>query len=828
MKLFPKFLILSLIVYFGNITGPLQAAVTASAGLSVKDREESRIKEQVDSVFSGLSLRDKVAQLFVVDFVSASSPKMKALQNKLVKVDKIGGLITMNDKMLPALRRLNELNRLAKIPLLVSIDGEWGASMRYKEIPPFPRQMQLGALSSDSLIYKMGYAIGEECRRLNIHVNYAPDVDVNNNPDNPVINSRSFGENKEKVARFGSAYMRGMREAGVAGSAKHFPGHGDTDVDSHKGLPNLLFSAERLDTLELYPFRHLIDDGVDMVMVGHLEVPALDDSGRPASISRPIITDFLRNKMGYDGIVCTDALNMDGVAKSSGLEKKNIPLEAYKAGADILLMAEDVENAITAIETAVRKGELSEAGLDVKVKKMLSLKARLGLFDKDYSPYLNLYNIEKKVVTPENISLINLLSKNTITVLRNTGDVLPLKDISGKKIAYLGYRGEKFGKEFALTLMQYVPVDTVILRSPVTLKQLEQAKTCLSGYDLIITGFNNTDFRPQKNFGIDSLQMDFITAWAGVQPMVAVYFGSPYAFNRIPGYTNFQAVVLGYTNTLENNFSAAQVVFGGVPALGVLPVSAAGLKEGEGVILPQQIRPGYDRFREPDDKDPFYKYTGDAGSEKYHMQQGMICGERKDADAPVLLNESSALFTVLPLMADLVEQGRVKPTNFLGDILKFPVKKHADILVSDLLSQRSGLPAVGEGFVFTKESVLNLNINRQVLPEYSNANLFYLYKIIESFDKEAKEKMLRNADTLFKTLEMNHTSLKNGFRVETTREDLAKFFFMLFNKGQYAGAQIVSPAAAQFIESLLPYYSTNSGGLKIIQDGATGTVRFSL
>lgn len=789
--------------------------------------DDEKIKREVDSVFAGLSLRDKVAQLFVVDFVSTNSARMKALQNKLVKEDKIGGLITMNDKMLPALQRLNELNRLAKIPLLVSIDGEWGASMRYKEIPSFPRQMQLGALSSDSLIYKMGYAIGEECRRLNIHVNYAPDVDVNNNPDNPVINSRSFGENKEKVARFGSAYMRGMRDAGVAGSAKHFPGHGDTDVDSHKGLPNLSFSEERLDTLELYPFRHLIDEGVDMVMVGHLEVPALDDSGRPASISRPIITDFLRNKMGYDGIVCTDALNMNGVARSSGLEKKNIPLEAYKAGADILLMAEDVENAITAIETAVKKGELSEAELDIKVKKMLSLKARLGLFDKEYSPYLNLYNIEKKVVSRENISLINQLSKNTITVLKNTGDVLPLKDIRGKKIAYLGYRGEKFGKEFAQTLMRYTRVDTLILRSPVTLKQLEQAKNRLSGYDLIITGFNNTDFRPQKNFGIDSMQMNFITAWAGEQPMVAVYFGSPYAFNRIPGYGNFQAVVLGYTNTLENNFSAAQVVFGGVPALGVLPVSTAGLKEGEGVILPRQIRPGYDRFREPDGRNPFYKYPG-IGTEKYHMQQGVICGDRKDAGVPVLLNESSALFTVLPLMADLVEQGKVKPTGFLGDILKFPVKKHENILVSDLLSQRSGLPAVGEGFVFTKESVLNLNINRQVLPEYSNANLFYLYKIIELFDTDVKEKMLRNADALFKALEMNHTSLKSGFRVETTREDLARFFFMLFNGGQYAGKQVISPAAAHFMENLLPYYSSNSNGLKIIQDQATGTVKFSL
>ena len=285
----------------------------------------------------------------------------------------------MDDALNPAVDRVNQLHRMAEIPLLVTIDGEWGASMRYPELHAFPRQMQLGALTDESLIYEMGYAVGKECRDLNIHVNFAPDVDINNNAENPVINSRSFGENRDIVARYGAAYMEGMRDAGVCGSAKHFPGHGDTNADSHKTLPVLPFSRERLDSLELYPFRYLIDKNVGMVMVGHLEVPVLDSSGTPASISRPIITGVLKEQLGYDGIVITDALNMNGV--SNRMEKKFVPLEAFKAGVDILLMPEDVEASITEIEKAVKRGNVSIADLNEKVRKMLRLKAEAGLFD---------------------------------------------------------------------------------------------------------------------------------------------------------------------------------------------------------------------------------------------------------------------------------------------------------------------------------------------------------------------------------------------------------------------------------------------------------------
>ena len=312
----------------------------------------------VASLLSTMSRREKIAQLIVEAIDSKESPELRARQEGWIR-EGLGGLIVMDDGLADNIQMINELQTLARIPMLVSIDGEWGAAMRYYEYAAFPRAMQLGALTDPALVEEAGRVIGEELRDLKIFANYAPVVDVNNNPGNPVINTRSFGENPAKVAEMGAAYMRGMQGAGVFGSAKHFPGHGDTDVDSHKGLPVLLFDRARLDSLELVPFRRLIDEGVAMVMVGHLSIPALDPTGTPASISKPIVTGLLRKEMGFDGIIITDALGMDGLA-AAGDDAARL---AYDAGADILLMTEDAHRTIDVLEAAFRKGELDEADL---------------------------------------------------------------------------------------------------------------------------------------------------------------------------------------------------------------------------------------------------------------------------------------------------------------------------------------------------------------------------------------------------------------------------------------------------------------------------------
>lgn len=728
---------------------PADSVYAPSAPDKYSYPSQEKVQRQVDSVFRKLTTREKIAQIMIVEFSSKDSKSNMAMQNRLVKKEKIGGLIPMNDVLVPAMKRMNDLNRQAKVPMIITLDGEWGVNMRWKEVPPFPRQMQLGALSSDSLVYRMGYLLGKEHRALKIQVNFAPDVDINNNPSNPAINTRSFGEDKEKVAKYGIALMQGMKDAGVAGSAKHFPGHGDTDVDSHLGLPVLPFPYERLDTLEMAPFKHLIAAGVDMVMVAHLSIPALDSSGTPSSISHKIVTELLKEQLGFDGIVCTDALNMHGVAKESGLEKKDIPLAAYKAGADILLMPEDVENSITVIEQALKRGEITMASLNEKVRKMLTLKARMGLFDKGYSPYVDLKNLEQRMITEENLALMQQLAKNSMTVLFNdnsTGYGLPVS-FEGKKVAYVGYKNPVLGREFAAVANKYGTVDTVILDNDASLAALRDAKNKLRGHDLIIFGFNETDQRPHKGYGIVPENISFITDWAAEQPMIAVYQGSPYALAKIPNYRNFTAFVLAYSPNQANNFAAAQVVFGGIPAIGVLPVTAASFKVGESVVIP-------DRYRE----------------ELFHF-----IGTPEDSlmQVPVEMGEKSVILSLLPQVCELIASGKIRLTDELGELLA----------IDESSASFSGL------------TVGNL-LERPLVSAYHP----YLNMLLDKYSPHIDSR--KYTVDMLESLGMRNTCLK-GDKVITTGDDLAKFKFAICNGGKYAGKQVFTAKAAALMEKQL-------------------------
>lgn len=600
---------------------------------------------------------------------------------------------------------------------------------------------------------------------LKIQVNFSPDVDINNNPNNPAINTRSFGEDKEKVAQYGIAMMRGMRDGGVAGSAKHFPGHGDTDVDSHLGLPLLPFTAERLDTLEMYPFKRLIADGVDMVMVAHLSIPALDPSGTPSSISKTIVTDLLKKKLGYKGIICTDALNMDGVAKESGLAKKDIPLAAYKAGADILLMPEDVENSINVIEQALRRGEISMEGLNERVKKMLALKARLGLLDKGYDPYVNIDKLDA-LTDQENpgkhmqdkLKLIKDIAKQSMTVLFNdnsAGFGLPVS-FEGKKVAYVGYKNPQLGHEFGTLAKRYGPVDTLLLGNDASLAALKAARNKLRDYDLVIMGFNETDQRPHKNYAIKHDEVNFITDWAAQQPMIAVYLGSPYALTRIPGHKNFSALVLGYINTQVNNFAAAQVVFGGIPAKGVLPVTAASFKVGESIIIPDRYREEYDYF----------------------------VGSKADSllNVPYNMKERSAYISLLPQVAELLASGKVSLHDTIGELLD----------TDDINASRT-LAKVFYGYE-------------------DKVNAYYLQAIVNKYRRYANIEDV--AQKLWAELGMNSTIFSEnkvysiGYSIPeviTTESDVKKMEFVFRNMGKYAGKQIFTEEAAKHMCCFIKY-----------------------
>lgn len=709
---------------------------------------QEKIDRQVDSVFRTLSTREKIAQIMVIGFTSRESQETFKIQKRLVRKEKIGGLIPLGDVFIPAITKLNALNKLAKIPMLITLDAEWGASMRWGEIPAYQRFMQLGALSSDSLIYEVGKSIAQECRALKIQVNFSPDVDLNNNPERHIVHTRCLSENKEKVAQFSAAMMHGLQDGGVATSAKHFPGHGDTDVDSHLALPLLPFSAERIDTLELYPFKHLIAEGVDMIMVGHMNIPSLDSTGTPSSISKTIVTGLLREKLGFDGIICTDALDMHGVSKASGLEKKDIPLAAYKAGVDILLIPEDVENSITVIEKALKRGEITMEGLDMRVKKMLTLKARLGVFDKGHNPIIDMDKLNlfldtdlKDGVMDKKLDLIKKVSKETMTVVYNdnsAGFGIPVS-FEGKKVAYVGFKNTTAGHEFGIIANRYGPVDTLLLGDNSSVAELKIARDKLKDHDLVIFAFNRSDLRTSTNYGIIPEEVEFLTEWAAEQPMIVLFQGSAYALAKIPGHEKFTSFVVSYLSDPANTLAAAQVIFGGIPAKGVLPVSSGPFKEGESVIIP-------DRYRE-----------------EYHH----LVGSKDDSLSLVQydMKEMGAALTLLPQVAELVAGGKFNLSNTVGELLGRD-ESGASMSIENLLKGYKNRDCT--------------RIMKEILCKYRS------YASVEEIALQMVE-------------DMNMTSTSVSEKIITTGYDLNKFYFTLNNGGKYAGRQVLSPKAAEIV-----------------------------
>jgi len=350
-------------------------------------------EKDINGILSGMTVRQKVAQTFMVEINGKDDPEeISALEN-LVH-DGLGGIIWMDAPVECLVKETNRLQRKSSIPLIVSVDAEWGLAMRCPEYPPFPKQLHLGNIpDAYDIVYDMGKAIAGELRGAGVHINFAPVVDINSNPDVQILGERSFGSELSTVTQYAEAYMKGMQDGGIFTCAKHFPGHGEAAVDSHLGLPVLNLSRQRLDSLELSPYRKLIAEGVDMVMIGHLAVPSLDPTGIPASISKPIVTSLLKEELGFTGVVVTDALQMKGI--TSDRDSVQVVLEAFKAGADILLMPENAEASIDLICSEVESGRIPESVLDEKVTKILRMKEKAGLFGKG-RPYITRH-LEKAV-----------------------------------------------------------------------------------------------------------------------------------------------------------------------------------------------------------------------------------------------------------------------------------------------------------------------------------------------------------------------------------------------------------------------------------------------
>ncbi|MCB9262500.1 MAG: serine hydrolase [Flavobacteriales bacterium] len=545
-------LVVSLLLPFALLFAPEQKSATDSWA-------ETKLSE--------MTLDEKIAQLMMIEVrPTYGQAHLDAVRNTVDKYQ-VGGIILFKGEPLSELRLTNDYQSISKTPLMVAIDGEWGLAMRLSNTTSFPYQMGLGGIADNDIIFQMGRQIGRQCRRMGIHVNFAPVVDVNNNPKNPVINYRSFGESRENVAAKGWAYAKGMQTENVIACAKHFPGHGDTDVDSHKDLPVINHSRERLDSIELYPFRSLIDSGVMSIMTAHLYIPAIDNRANTAiSISEKGINGLLRNELGFNGLAFTDALNMQGVAKF--YQPGELELKALIAGNDILLGPTDVPKAIQVIKNAVATGKISQEYIDSKVLKVLYAKQWLGL--DNYEPAAE-ENLLEELNSNYATFLLNSLISKQLCVVQDQDNLLPISVNSKAKIATLSVGGGLYN-EFQKTIEHYHAVQHFEVSSAVSANVAANMKSKLKDYDLIIVSMHNTSRYPKNNYGVNLATAKFLKELNHEKKCVFVDFGNPY---NLAFFDGMKTVVMAYQDDKTNQTKAAQMLFGAIPADAFLPVSVS-------------------------------------------------------------------------------------------------------------------------------------------------------------------------------------------------------------------------------------------------------------
>ena len=524
----------------------------------------------VDSVFQSMTPEQRIAQLFMVAAYSNRDQAHVDEITTLVEKYHIGGLIFFQGGPVRQAKLTNLYQSKAKVPLLISIDGEWGLAMRLDSTLQYPRQMMLGAIEDGKAIYQMGADIAAQCKRLGIHVNLAPVIDVNNNPNNPVINSRSFGENRENVAWKGLMYMNGMQDNNVLAVAKHFPGHGDTDTDSHKDLPIINHDINRLNEIELFPFNHLIGEGLGGVMVAHLYIPVLDSTPNLASTLSPkIVTDLLKNKLGFEGLTFTDALNMKGVSKF--FKPGVVDVKALLAGNDVLLFSEDVPLAIGMIKKAIESGDITQDEIDQKVLKILKVKYWAGL--NNFKP-IEIENLIEDLNAPKYKALKRKLVEESITIVKNQDSLLPLQNLDTLKIASITIGKDEPGA-FAKTAELYTQVDHFVMPKKPTSYDREKLNEGIAEHNMVLVTIRNTSRNPRKKFGITSETAELIKTLKQTHKVVVDMHTNPYAFDLFDGLLEADAVVCSYWDMDIAAKVAAEVIFGGVGAKGTLPVTAS-------------------------------------------------------------------------------------------------------------------------------------------------------------------------------------------------------------------------------------------------------------
>ena len=558
-------------------------------------------KEWREHALKRLSLREKISQMIMPRaygyYYSNQSDEFKRLE-RLVKEQKVGGLIFFQGDVYETAMLINRLQEISDLPLLIGSDFEWGSAMRIRRGTRFPEAMALGATRDTALAFKTGEATGRESRALGIHQVFAPVADVNNNPKNPVINTRSFGQNQHLVADMASAFAAGLQSVGVLATAKHFPGHGDTQTDSHLDLPIIDQTRLRLDSLELFPFRRLIDENIPSIMVAHLEVPSLESKKVPATLSPSIITGLLKNELGFHGLVITDALDMGAVVNGFGTD--SVAVKAVEAGVDILLVLPDEEEAIDAISDAVKNGRISESRIDESVGKILEYKWLMRLA---INRFVDLKKIPEILGTPEHLALAKEIARSSVTVLKNES-ILPLDHAGFKNILLVtvsdveNYRtevhrtstsvpNEAVGDYFAAQLKKRIPIFQMAKISPMSdsldfKSAIKKAKDA----DMVLCPVFSKARAGSVGLPPDMIRVVDSLANSG-KPMVLVAMGSPYLAGA---FRNAGAVVCAYSDCEVSTEAVVEALFGEIRTSGKIPVTIPNSFEyGAGIDLAQSV-----------------------------------------------------------------------------------------------------------------------------------------------------------------------------------------------------------------------------------------------
>jgi len=556
--------------------------------LSAANPPDAAREAWVESTFNSLTEDQRIAQLFMIRAHSDKGADHIAKVTKLVRDYQVGGLCFFQGTPEKQAELTNKYQQLSKVPLMISMDAEWGLGMRLKASTiSFPHNLALGAIQNNNLLYDMGLEVARECRRLGVHVNFAPVVDINNNKNNPVINYRSFGEDRYNVAAKSYMYMKGMQDGNLMACAKHFPGHGDTNVDSHYDLPVIQHDMSRLDSIEMFPFRVLAQHGMQSMMIAHLHVPAIDPTtNRPTTLSPRAVTEILKQEIGFDGLIFTDGLGMKGVTKH--YRAGEVEAKALVAGNDILLLPQDVPAALKEIKNYITSGELSTADIDEKVRRVLSAKYDLGI---STPQRVATTSLRTDLNTPAAQVLKRKLIDNSLTLVRNDQQIVPIKDIDNKKITVLSI-GQNSRTPFQNTLGKYGEFTQKNIGKEISSSQSTRLLEQFKSQDLIIVSLHDMSSRASKNFGITSSTRNFLEKLGQQNKILLVVFGNPYSLEY---FDNLNNILLAYDDDEMVQESAAQAIFGATGINGRLPVTASPRSRfNDGVTTNPLFRFGYD------------------------------------------------------------------------------------------------------------------------------------------------------------------------------------------------------------------------------------------